>query len=407
MGYTGQAFRGLSWLGLLRASTRVITFLRLAILARILTPAQFGIFGVASLTLSFLEIITETGINIFLIQEKKDIREYINSAWAVSILRGFVIGFVLIITAPFIASFFKSPQSTSIIYLIALVPIVRGFINPSIVYIHKDIQFHKEFYLRLFLFAIDASIAIWAAFVTKSAASFAYGLIASAFAEVTLSFLFFSPKPRLSPKLDKMKHIVRRGWWVTLTGLFSYFSDNGDNLAVGRILGTSQLGLYQVAYRLSTVPVSEITDVVNKVVFPVYSKFADDRERLLRAFRKVTVLSSVVASLSGLFIFVFAEQIIIIIVGPNWLSAVPAIKILSIYAIFRTIFGNFAPFFLSLGRQDYVAKMTLFRVFALAVTIVPLVNLYGMVGASFSALISIFVEAPVILFFFRKALKSL
>src|SRR3989338_7346307 len=129
MGYRTDVFKGISWMGLLRGSTRAITFVRLAILARILTPAQFGVFGIASLMLSFLEIITETGINIFLIQEKKDIREYLNSAWAVSIIRGFLIAFILLASAPFIANFFNSEESIHVIYLIALVPMIRAFIN--------------------------------------------------------------------------------------------------------------------------------------------------------------------------------------------------------------------------------------------------------------------------------------
>src|SRR3990167_1370921 len=193
MGYRTDVFKGISWMGLLRGSTRAITFVRLAILARILTPAQFGVFGIASLMLSFLEIITETGINIFLIQEKRDIKEYINSAWMVSILRGILISILLFGLAPFIVDFFNSPESERVIYIIAFVPLIRGFINPSIIYIQKDIQFHKEFYLRLVLFAVDASVAVFAAFITRSAESFAYGLIASAFLELFLSFVFFKP----------------------------------------------------------------------------------------------------------------------------------------------------------------------------------------------------------------------
>ena len=69
MGYKNNAFKGFGWMGILRISV-VISFVRLAILARILTPAQFGVFGVATLVLSFLEVLTETGINVFLFKKK-------------------------------------------------------------------------------------------------------------------------------------------------------------------------------------------------------------------------------------------------------------------------------------------------------------------------------------------------
>lgn len=231
-------------------------------------------------------------------------------------------------------------------------------------------------------------------------------MIASAIIEVILSFAFFKPFPTLSFSIEKIKHIVRRGWWVTITGIFSYSSENGDNIIVGKLLGTPSLGIYQVAYKFSTLPISEVTDVVNKVVFPVYSKFSDDKERLLNAFVKVTISSSAIAIVLGSIIFFFSEPIIRIFLGVNWLAAVPVVKILSLYGILRTIFGNFSPLFLSLGKQDYVAKMTLFRLGGLLITIVPLVNLYGLVGAGFSALISILVEIPVILFFSYKVFKK-
>ncbi|KKQ35044.1 MAG: Membrane protein involved in the export of O-antigen and teichoic acid [Microgenomates group bacterium GW2011_GWA2_37_6] len=402
MGYTSSALKGISWMGLLRGSTRAVTFIRLAILARILTPAEFGAFGVATLVLSFLEILTETGINIFLIQQKGDIKKYLSSAWIVSIIRGCLMAILLVTSASFISDFFNSPESYPVILLISLVPFIRGFINPAIINIQKEIQFQKEFYLRFTLFVIDASIAIFAALITRSAESFAYGLIASAIIEVILSFAFFKPFPTLSFSIEKIKHIVKRGWWVTVTGIFSYSAENGDNIIVGKLLGTSSLGIYQVAYKFSTLPISEITDVVNKVVFPVYSRFSEDKDRLWKAFVKVFATSSVLAVFLGAFIFLFAEQIISVLLGSMWAEAVPVVKVLAFYGILRTIFGNFAPLFLSLGKQDFVAKMTFFRVLALLVTIGPLINLYGLVGAGFSALISILVEIPIAIFLFYK-----
>jgi len=398
MGYKVHALKGITWMGILRIATRGIAFIRLAVLARILTPAQFGVFGVATLVLSFLEVLTETGINVFLIQKKDKSEEFISSAWLVSILRGILIATVLVISAPFIANFFNSPQSKNILYLLALVPLIRGFINPSIINIQKNIEFHKEFYLRTTLLFVDATVAIITAFITKSAVSMAYGLIISAILEVVLSFILFKPWPKLTFEKDKIKHIFNRGWSVTLTGIFVYLSENLDNIAVGRMLGTASLGIYQNAYKISTLTISEINEVVNKVTFPVYSKFSDDKVRLLKAFTKVISTSSVVASVMGILIFIFADLIVRIILGPSWESAVPVVRVLAIYGILRTAFGNFSAMFLSLGKQSYVATTTFVRLIALIIILVPLINLYGMVGAGFAMLISMFVEVPVILF---------
>jgi len=406
MGYKKDAIKGVSWITLLRILTRGVTFVRLAILGRLLTPTQFGLFGIASLLLSFLEILTETGINVFFVQEKKDIKEYINSAWVVSIARGIILSVLIICAAPFITGFFNSPDAYPSILLIALVPFIRGFINPAIITYQKELLFHKEFRLRTIIFFVDVAVSIIAGFITRNAISFVYGLIASAIVEVILSYMLFSLWPKFTFHYQQIAHIIKRGWWVTLTGIFLYFSDNGDNIAVGKLLGSGSLGIYQVAYKFSTLPISEITGVVNQVVFPVYTKFADDKARLWKAFVKVSVLSSLGACVLGLGIFFLAKPIILLFMGGQWLAAVPAIQILALYGVLRTIFGNVAPLFLALGKQDYVAKMTLFRTIALFIIIIPCVTNYGMVGAGYAMLFSMFAEIPIISYFTYRIFKK-
>ena len=127
MGYSKDIVKGISWIGSLSFLTKAAGFLEVIILARILAPAQFGAYSIALIALGLLETITETGVNIVLIQEKNT-EKYINSAWIVSIIRGIVISIVLIISAPFVSSFFHSSESLSLLYLVSVVPFLRGFI---------------------------------------------------------------------------------------------------------------------------------------------------------------------------------------------------------------------------------------------------------------------------------------
>src|SRR3989344_8747983 len=111
MGYLKTTFRGISWMAALRVVTRGLTIVKIAILARILLPAQFGIYGIATLVLGLLEMLTETGINVFLIQEKDDVDGYINSAWVTSIIKGIIISAIILITIPFLTMFFDTPNA--------------------------------------------------------------------------------------------------------------------------------------------------------------------------------------------------------------------------------------------------------------------------------------------------------
>src|SRR4030043_2096211 len=107
-----KILRGLFWMGGLQGIIRLITFARLAVLARLLTPFEFGLFGIASLVLALLETMTDTGVNVFFIQKEGKLKDYLNTAWIVSILRGAIIALILFSSAPWVALFFKSSQAT-------------------------------------------------------------------------------------------------------------------------------------------------------------------------------------------------------------------------------------------------------------------------------------------------------
>lgn len=404
MGYSRRVIKGISWMSGFRILTRALSFLKIAVLARTLTPSQFGIFSIASLVLAFLEMLTETGINIFLIQSRKAIDEYIDSAWVVSILRGIFVSLCIIILTPFIISFFNTPDASSILFIISFVPFVRGFINPSVVKLQKELKFHYEFWFRSSIFIFDAIVSIILVLLTHSVYSLVWGLIAGAILEVVLSFLLL-PLPRWIIHKDYFKEIFHKGKWVTAYSIFNYFAQEGDNVAVGRFIGTPALGIYQMAYKISSLPISEVTDVVSKVVFPVYALIGEDKIRLKSAFIKSTLTITIIAITIGIILFLFSREIVLIILGDKWISIVPVLKVLSIFGVLRAISGSASALFLGVGKQKYVTNMTFLRFIALAITIYPLIRMFGVVGAGYSALISVLIEIPIIFYYVIKVLK--
>ncbi len=404
MGYTRDAIRGVGWVGLLRLFTRLVSFVRMIILARILSPSQFGIFGVAILATALLEVFTETGVNVILVQEKEDIKKYINSAWIISIVRGVLIALVIFSSAPFIANFFKSPESKILLQIISVVPLIRGFVNPFSVKFQKYLEFHKEFWYRFVIFLVDAIVSISFAFITKNAMSLVFGLIAGALLEVILSFLLIKPVPYLSFNKEYITKIFHRGKWVTLSGIFNYLYHNADNIMVGKILGIASLGLYEMAYRISLLPITEVADVVQKVVFPVYTKISGDKERLRKAFAKTLISVSIFSIPFGITIFLFAKDIVLLLLGAQWVSIIPVLRILSIFGVIRAISGSSSALFLSVSKQEYVTVATFISISGLLITIVPLVLHFGILGAGISALIGTLISVPVFTFYSFKIL---
>src|SRR3989344_3972415 len=406
MGYFRNTLIGISWMTAFRTISRVIAIARFIFLARILTPSQFGVFGIASVVLSFLEILTETGINVILIQEKKDIDKFISSAWIISISRGLILFLLIILLSPAIVNFFGLEDLHRFLFLISFVPLIRGFINPSIVKFQKELNFGKEFALRMSIFLFDSIFAIGLALITKDAISFVWGFISGAALEVILSFILFKPIPRLRPEFSLVKEIIRKGKWVTAYVVFNYLTQVADTAVVGKILGSSAVGIYQMGYRLSTLPISEISDVTSKVTFPVYAKISEDKDRLIRAFNKTFFPVIFLASFIGLFLFFLPEKIFILLLGEQWVEVVAVIRVLAIYGVVRAIGGIPTTLFLSLEKQNYVAVMTFFRFMMLVTAIVPLTLMWGIVGTGYSVLLSSLIEIPLIAYFFFKIIRK-
>lgn len=406
MGYFSEVARGVSWVGAFRGSTRAISFVRTIILARILSPSQFGIFGIASLVITFLEILMETGVNVVLIQKKEGVEKYLNTAWVVSILRGAIISIILIIIAHPVSVFFSSPKSLSLIYVISIVSFVRGFINPAIVKFQKELRFQQEFWFRFSIFFFDSAVAILMSVVLRSAMGIAIGLIAGAVLELVLSFVFVKPRPRFELDTRKLREVFSKGKWVTGAGLFQFTFRQGDDAVVGKILGESSLGIYLVAYKLSSLPISEITDVFGRVTFPFYVKIRNDKARLKRAFIKTTLTISFLAILMGFALFIFGEYLIRIFLGEAWLPAVPLVKVLSIFGILQAISNSINSFLLAIEKQHLVTAIAFVQIAALFISIFPLIHLYGLSGAALSPLIGAVVGLPFAAWFLYKELND-
>lgn len=405
MGYAKDTIRGVSWLGFFRVASRGISYIRIAILARLLTPAQFGLADIALIMLGVTEIFTETGINLFLIQQKDKIDKYINTAWVISMARGLIISLLILLSAEFVTEFFGSPGVYNFLLFTALIPIVRGFINPSIVILVKNLKFKEEFYFRTAIFMVEIIVSVYIAFVYKSAIAVIAGVLAGAMFEAIVSFIIAKPSPALRYNHNIFREIVKSGKWFTLTGIFSYLYHNGDNIAVGKMLGTAPLGLYQRIYSISILPITEVSDVILKVTYSVFAKISSDLVRLRRAFIKSILSVAVIVIPVGAVFFFFPELTISIILGPQWVEAAPALRILSVFGVLRALsLVSVAPFY-ALQRQELVTRITLVAFLGLLITIIPLVSGFGVVGAAYSVLIGVSLSVPLTIYYLIKILK--
>ena len=399
-------FKGASWVALLRGSTRMLAIVKLAIVARILTPEQVGLYGLAFLVISLLEVFTETGVNVFLIQEKKKLEEYVSTAWVVSIARGMFIAVIIILFSPVVARFFTAPDLNYLLLLVAAVPLLRGFINPSLVKFQKEMDFKKDFWFRFIIFMVDATTAIFITWFTKSPVGLIWGLIVGVIVEVVMSFIYISPRPRFEFEIGKIKQIINRGKWITGTGIFEYVFKNGDDIFIGKILGEGSLGIYQYAYKIATLPISEVADVFGKVALPLFVNISDNKKRLKKIYLKSTAGIVMLVLPFAAILFFFSSQVVYLLLGEQWLAAAPVLQVLVVYSILRAGIEPAMRVFLALKKQEYTSWITLVSLLVMFTFIYPLSQAYGLVGVGISTILASLVSLPLVIYFVLKVFKD-
>ena len=404
MGYSKDIVSGISWMGSLSILTKLIGLLEILIIAKLLLPAQFGAYGVALLILGILEVLTETGVNVFLLQEKK-INHYISSAWIVSILRGIFITLILIAIAPLVSDFFHSRESQFLIYLIGAVAFLRGFINPAIVKFQKELFFIKDFWFRFIVLVVDTTVAISLTYVLRTPVGIIIGLIAGVLTELILSFIIVSPRPGLDFKFSYITKIFHRGKWITASGTFDYVFHNIDNIAVGRILGPAALGIYQLAYSVSVMPMTEIGKVFTHVTLPVFVKMHTSPLKLKTAFLRIFIITLLI-SVPITLVLIFFPEILVIILGMKWSAVGPILPVLAIVGFLKALSGTTTGLFLSQKKQKCSTIVTFVNALTLCALIIPLITVGGLFGAGLAGLSSMVIAIPFLIYYVYKIFST-
>jgi len=377
-----KVVKGGFWVFFLRIVNRGFSIVRLIILARILSPSDFGLMGIALLTMSTLETFSQTGFQQALIQKKEDIKSYLNSAWTALILRGFILFIILYFIAPSAAIFFKAPEAKPIIRVIGFSILFQAFTNIGVTYFQKELEFRKQFIYQFSGTLADFIVAVSAVLILRNVWALVLGLLAGNAVRCFVSYLIHPYRPHLSSNLGKAKELFGFGKWILGSSILVFLITQGDDIFVGKLLGTTALGFYQLAYRISNMPATEITHVISQVTFPAYSKLQDNIPKLKAAYLKVLHVTAFLSfPIAGL-IFILAPDFTKIFLGEKWMPMVPAMMVLVWWGVIRGLVGAMSPVFLSIGKPEILTKMQFFQSVLLIFLIYPLTVHWNILGTS-------------------------
>ena len=386
-----KVVRGGIWVFGLQIINRGLGFIRTIVLARLLAPEDFGLFGIAMLAISMLETFSQTGFQFALIQKKENVESYLDTAWTVSAIRGVLLFLILIFSAPLVASFFNSPRATLLIKIIAVSTLLSGFRNIGVLFFQKEFEFNKKFIYELSATVVDLTIAITLVFMLRNVWALVWGGVAANFVRLFMSYILHSYRPR--PRLDKgeFKELFGFGKWILGSSALVFLVTQGDDIFVGKMLGVTALGFYQMAYLISNLPATEIAHVVSQVTFPAYSKLQYNLQRLRAAYLDTLQLTAFVSMPIAGGIFVLAHDFTRIFLGEKWMLMVPAIQVLVLAGLVRSIAATTGPIFYGVGRPRIDTMWEIIRLIVLIALIYPFSMRWGILGTSIAVLFSMLV----------------
>lgn len=397
--------RGGFWVFALKIIDKGIVLMRIIILARLLAPNDFGLMGIAFLTMSFLESFSQTGFQTALIQKKDDIKSYLDCAWTVLVLRGFILFLLLYLIAPWAAILFKATEAEYIIQVIGISVLFQAVTNLGVVYFHKDLQFNKLFIYQLSGTLADFLVAVSAALIFRSVWALVFGLLAGNAVRCFVSYVIHPYRPHFSLDLKKAKELLSFGKWIFGSSILVFFITQGDDIFVGKLFGITALGFYQLAYKISSIPTTEITHVISQVTFPAYSKMQDNLPRLMEAYLRVLQLTAFLSfPIAGL-IFILAPDMTYIFLGEKWMPMVPVMQVLVLWGLTRSIGTATGQVFVSIGRPEIVTKLQFVVVILLVILIYPLSIKWGIVGTSLAVFFSTLVPNLAAFFILIKTIE--
>jgi lipopolysaccharide exporter len=389
---TTRVVKGGMWVFSLRLIDQALYLIRITILARLLAEYDFGLMGIAMLTMAALETFTRTGFREALIQKKDCVEDYLDSAWTILVVRGFLLFGCVYFLAPYAAVFFKAPEARLIIQVFGLSILFRSLTNVGVVFFQKELEFNKQFHYEITGILTNFVVMVVLAVLLRSAWALVLGFLARHFVQMIMSYFIHPYKPRFRFNRVQIGELFGFGKWIFGSSVLVFLVTQGDDILVGKMLGAAMLGFYQLAFKISNTPTTEISYNLSLITFPAYAKLQDNIAKLREAYLRFLQVTSVLSFPLTALIIALAPEFVAIFLGAKWMPMVPAMQILAMTGLVRSLINTTDPLFHGVGRPKIEVRWQLVRLLILAVLIYPLTKKWGIEGASAAVLVSLFLS---------------
>lgn len=391
-----KAASGVKWNTLSLGFDSVIQLVQLGIITNYLTPTDFGLMAIVLVVVGVSKMLIDMGISKAIIYNK-DITIYqLSSLYWLNVFSGIIIFAIATFSAPYIAKFYSEPQLKDLIYIGNISFLVIPFGQLYNFLLQKELKFRELNIIRIISRVFSFALIIILVIKGFGVWSLVWGYLLFAFL-LTVFYVINGLKyfkPVFYFKKREVLPFLNFGLYQMGERFLNYFYSQFDAILIGKLIGAEVLGYYDVAKRIILKPLQVINPIINKVSFPVLSKLQDDSRKIRDLYLKViNVLSSINIPVYFL-MAILAEPIVIILLGDKWLDAVIIVRILSFYALARSLINPVGSLMLAKGKASVLFFWHLL-LFILTPVFIYLGSFYNVEGVSIALLMMQMVLIPI------------
>jgi O-antigen/teichoic acid export membrane protein len=348
-----QTLSGIGWSAGAQIGKQGLQFIIFVILARLLTPQDFGLLGMILVFTGFTGLFSELGFGAAIIQRRKIEERHLSSIFWLNIVAGLILTGIVFAIAPLIAGFYNEPRLKALTMLISV-----NFFIGSLTIVQRSIltrfmDFRKLAIIETLTMAIAGGFAITLAFIGFGVWSLAWQMLISTTVGVIIMWQVSDWKPMLCFDKNAVKELI--GFSSNLLGfnVFNYWVRNSDNLLVGKFIGSAGLGIYTRAYSIMLMPLNQISSTVGQVMFPSLSKIQDDKVLVKQIYLRTISVIALITFPMMIGLFTVADSFVLALLGLKWKGVIPLLQIFALLGMVQSIGTTVGWIYNSQGRTNW------------------------------------------------------
>ena len=367
-GLRSRTIIGMGWSVAMRWSVRAIGLVSTVILARLLSPADFGLVAMAMIVVGLAEVLFELGVNTYLVHKSEVDDDDYSTAWTVRLLQGIAASALMLALVPAAVKYFNAPDLSVVLICLAAFPFIQGLENIGVIEFQKKLNIKYDFYFFSLKKVISFAATITAAILLRNYWALVIGMLTGAVAGVILSYLLHPFRPRLT--LCRVRSMISFSSWLLFRNIGLYAQVRIDQLIISGRFGPADIGVYKMASELSELPTSEIVTPLGRVLFPAFVSIKDDFSRLTSAFKNAFGVIVIIGFPMTVGMALIADDFVHLVLGDQWTAVVEPFQVLAFVGLLLSLRYTASTLLTALGHIQFITLIVWVQIVLFVLTCV-------------------------------------